>query len=253
MDSTPTQRVCSAPPRLQNGCRAVASEALKRATDAPDRQWLENLREQLAREPLFQAADEAFSRLREKGCETHIMLAYLNRIAAYKSGNLRARLYKDANPKKIGRKIRGIARQLRRAAKRIENLRSMWWGMYERVITAGCYHFPEELERMAQSLSRIYLKGYGEWNPQREGVLDLLDHVRSATGRFHYTEVSTLINARLTRQALERKQPLPDLKYDVDSLRMLIQRYKKECKAEDARLHAAHLALQSERTLTQVQ
>jgi hypothetical protein len=201
---------------------------------------LERLRELLSREPLFQAADEAFARLQKKGCDLYIMLAYLNRFSGYKSGNLGYRVY-GAKPKEISRDIRSIARQIKKAAKRIEKLRSMWWGMYGRVVAAGCYHFPEELYRMVECLSNIRLEGYGEWNPQREAILDLLDHVRSATGRYHYNEVSMLINARLVKTAVERRQCLPDLRYDVDSLRMLIQRYKKECAAEDARENATHL------------
>ena len=225
---------------------SVDGEAAQRsAADAAHRKWLEQLGDELAREPLFIAADEAFKQLTRRGCETHIMLAYLNRLG-YKSGNLGVRLYKNRRAKKIGREIRSTARQLEKAAKRIESLRSMWWGMYGRVIAAGCYHFPEDLQRMAECLSRIYVKGYGEWNPHREAILDLLDHVRSATGRYHYAEVSTIINARLVRQAMERKEPLPDLKYDVDSLRMLVQRYKRECAAEDARWQASELAPQSQ-------
>ncbi len=43
--------------------------------DPARRQRLEEIREQLSREPLFQAADQALDKLTERGCDRYIVLA----------------------------------------------------------------------------------------------------------------------------------------------------------------------------------
>lgn len=212
--------------------------------DPEHRLWLQNLRDELDREPLFQAADKAFNKLRDRGCETHIVLGYLNRVC-YKSGNVGALFVGGVNTKRISRNLRRSAHEFEKAARQIEEIRHKWWGMYGRVTEAGCYHFPEQLREMAQAVMRIDLKGYGEWNPQREAILDLLEHVRISTGRYHYAEVSTLINARLTRSAAERKQPWPDFKFDIDCLRMMVQRQKRRYEADIAKWRTKATATKS--------
>ena len=96
---------------------------------------------------------------------------------------------------------------------------------------ADCVHIPEELEEIASRLSRLRVKGYADWHPQREVILDLLDHVRSSTGRYHYVEVSILINAEVAWRALKRGEVPPEIRHDVDSLKMIVQRWKREHRA----------------------
>jgi len=221
-----------------NQVKDVASDSRPRPMDIPDQQWLSKLKEQLQKEPLFQAATEAYRQLTNEGCDLVVMHAYVGRVAGYNSGNLGARMFKRPSAPEITRRIRGITRQLTKLAKRVEGLRRIW-GFYGRVVQADCFQVPEELEDIAHRLSRISVKGFADWNPQREALRDLLDHVRSATGRYHYAEISLLINAELTWRALKHKRPLPEFRHDVDSLKMMVQRWKKERRAKSARLPRA--------------
>jgi len=204
----------------------------------PNDQWLSELKGQIQKDPFFQRATETLRQLAAKGCDPMVIHGYAGRVAGYKSGNLGARMYGGPGAPKIARRIRAISGQLKKLAGQIEDLkriRSFWSRMTE----ASCFHIPEELEEIAERLSRIRTKGFRDWNPQREAILDLLDHVRSSTGRYHYEEVSLLINAELVWRAMKRKQPPPEPRHDVDSLKMIIQRWKKERRAQSVKLRAS--------------
>jgi hypothetical protein len=84
---------------------------------------------------------------------------------------------------------------------------------------------PEELREIATRLSRVHTRGYADWNPHREALLELLERVKSVTGRYHYAEISELINAFYAYSALKHGRNMPDeLIYDVDSLKMIVSR-----------------------------
>lgn len=214
------------------GCSARRMREAQRYTPDPER--LSQLRAEFQKDPLYELAVEDLRQLAAKGCDPTVILAYVGRVAGYKSGNIGPRIYKHPKAKEIARRIRAISGQLKQFANRTKKLREMW-GLFGRMVDANCFHVPEELCDIAKRLSRVQTKGFGDWNPQREALLDLLDHVHSSTGRYHYAEVSALINAELVWRALKHEQPPPELRHDVDSLRMIVQRAKKQKQAEDAR------------------
>src|SRR5205823_2901784 len=98
-----------------------------------------------------------------------------------------------------------------------------FWGQ---MVNAGAIHAPEELEGIAAKLSGIRTLGIGAWFPQRESIIDLLELVRTTTGKAHYAEVSWLINAALIWNATKNGREIPDLKFDRDSLKMIFKRHK---------------------------
>lgn len=195
---------------------------------------LASLREKFQEDALGRSATAAMLRLVAKGCDPMIIQAYAGRAAAYKSGNCGIFRYKRG-PQETARKLRAINRQLKKLAKRAADLRTIW-GFWSRMVQADCIRVPEELEEIAGRLSRIQVQGYADWHPQREALLDLLDHVRSSTGRYHYAEISDLINAESTWRAMKRGQPPPDFQHDADSLKMMVQRWRKERRAQIAQL-----------------
>ena len=116
-------------------------------------------------------------------------------------------------------------------AEEVADCRS-FWGFWSRLAEANCMDIPEELENTAERLLKIPTQGLAEWSPQREAILDLLNHVRSSTGRYHYAEVSTLINAERVWRALKNRRPIPELSHDVDSFKMIVQRHNKRVKKQ---------------------
>ena len=125
----------------------------------------------------------------------------------------------------VSRNIRSIDRQLRKLAQRVAELRAIW-GLWARMVDAGAVHAPEELENIAAKLSCVRTEGFGDWFPQREAIIDLLETVRTATGRAHYAEVSLLINAELVWSAAKSGREIPDMQFDSDSLKMIAKRDK---------------------------
>lgn len=217
------------------------SENGKRGKSAPDLQRLAQLRAEFQKDPLCQFATKALLRLQAKNCDPLVVMAYVRRATGYKSGNLGRR-----SAPEIARRIRGMSGQLQKLAKRITKLRQMW-GFQGRMLDADCYHIPEELENIAERLSHTRTKGFGDWHPQRDALLDLLEHTRLSTGRYHYSEVSLLLNAELVWRALKYNRPVPDFRYDIDSLKMIVQRWTKEHRAEIARLSGSKSATDTQR------
>lgn len=104
-------------------------------------------------------------------------------------------------------------------------LRSIW-GLWEHLIDADVLSVPEELQKIAAKLSCVRTEGFGDWFPQRDAIVDLLELVRTTTGRAHYVEVSLLINAQLVWNAAKHGRPIPDMEFDPDSLKMIVKRHK---------------------------
>jgi hypothetical protein len=118
-----------------------------------------------------------------------------------------------------------MSRQLTKLAHRAAELRNIW-GLWERMVDADVLSVPEELRRIAAKLSCVRPEGLGDWFPQRDAIIDLLELVRTTTGRAHYVEVSLLINAQLVWNATKHGQSVPDLEFDADSLKMIVKRHK---------------------------
>jgi hypothetical protein len=100
---------------------------------------------------------------------------------------------------------------------------------------AEAFRVPEELEDIVGRLSLVSTAGFAEWNPQREAILDLLDLVRSTTGRYHYQEVAQMIEGQRLWVAAKYQRPFPDMKFDADSLKMILRRHKQRVNGEDER------------------
>ncbi|HLE61635.1 MAG TPA: hypothetical protein VI750_00785 [Pyrinomonadaceae bacterium] len=204
---------------------------------------LQELKRQLQDDPLFQAATTAAHKLKRQGCDILVLQAYIARVAGYKSGNL-GRHLPGPDAKTISRTIKGIQRHLRRAASQLDYLNRIW-GFWGRMVEANCFHMPEELNTMVERLSCVAVKGFGEYYPQREAVLDALELVKTSTGRYHYTEVSTLINAERVWRALKNGKPIPEPSHDVDALKMIVQRHKKSIRESAAKDKQASVLLNS--------
>ena len=95
------------------------------------------------------------------------------------------------------------------------------------MVEAGAYSVPEELETIAGKLSRDSTEGFGDWFPQRENIIDLLELIERATGRPHYNEVCDLLNAELIWRASLERWEIPEPQFDPDTLKMMFNRYKK--------------------------
>ncbi len=177
-------------------------------------------------DPLCKSASKAMATLLKKGCERHLIEGQLRRIVGYTRRKSGIRMYKGLEPAEAARQLRGCARQLRKVAERIAKLRKTWrlWG---RLVEGQSIHLPEQLSEIAERLSRVQTKGYANWNPHREALLDLLERVKSDTGRYHYRELSDLVNAFYAYSALKHGKKMPDeLIYDVDSLKMIVSRQR---------------------------
>jgi len=172
--------------------------------------------ERLLREPLIQDALKAYRMLENEGCDMDVAQGYIVRAVKHKSGNHGPRFYGPPTGQRISRQLRRTTQLLKKLAKRIEGLREIW-GFKKHMMEADAYHVPEQLWSIAQRVSSISTKGFQEWHPQREALLDLLDLVRRSTGRYHYGEVSLLLNAEQIQRAVA-------LRFDVDSLKMIVQR-----------------------------
>jgi hypothetical protein len=79
-----------------------------------------------------------------------------------------------------------------------------------RMLGARINHIPNELEAMAERLSRVSTGGFAEWH-QRDAIPRSIGFVRALTGRYHYEEVSLLISAEVVSEAMKRG---PDLSFD---------------------------------------
>ena len=180
---------------------------------------------QLQDNPLFRAADEAYRRLEKHGCDIERLKGYIAHSGVYNRGRLRRHLI-DPDSRSQARRLRGIQNLLKKAVRQTQALRSSP-GLRGPMASAKCYKIPEELEAIAERLSGVVVKRSGEWNPFRDAILDALVLVKESTGRYHYAEVSTLINAYQVRRALTRGLPIPEHSYEVDALKMLVQRHKK--------------------------
>src|ERR1051325_4763083 len=165
---------------------------------------LRELRLQFYREPLGKMAVEAILKLKELGCDPLILHADVGRVVGYRSGNLG--LLMRPRIQVIERRIKAVRRHLREAAREANRLRGLW-GFRGRMLDAGCFHATEELADIEKRFSKVNVKGYADWHPQREAILDLLDQVAKATGRYHYAEVSTIINAETAWRAFKRGEP----------------------------------------------
>ena len=177
----------------------------------------------LKQEPLFQGAAKAYRKLAKEGCDMRVLMGQVGRVAGYKSGNKR-RAYKRPAGQAISRKIRSMNRQLRKLARRAAELRGIW-GFWEHMADAHALRVPEELQNIAGRLSCICTEGFGEWFPQREAIMDLLEHVRTSTGRPHYTELSLLINVELIWHDTKNGREIRDMVFDPESLKMIFKRY----------------------------
>ena len=191
-----------------------------------------DLRLQFYREPLGKSVVEAIFTLTAKGCDRDVLRAYAWRAAGYRAGNWG--LARRGAPNTI-RRMKAFRRHLLKLAEEAMQLRAIW-GFRGRLLDAGCLRIPEELKDIEERLSRVEVSGYADWHPQREAILDLLDHVRSSTGRYHYAEVSTLINSDIAWRAIKKGEPIPDLRNDVDSLKMIVQRWRRERRVNLSRL-----------------
>jgi hypothetical protein len=185
---------------------------------------LRALRIKLGNEPLFQNAVKASRRLAEKGCDVPVLMGLVGRVAGYKRGNGR-RGFRIPSRQAISRKVRSIEHQLRKLSKQTAELRAIW-GFWEHMVDADTFRVPEELEKIAAKLSCISTEGFGDWFPQRDAIIDLLEQVRTTTGRAHYPEISTLINAELVWRAEKNGKLVPNMQFDADSLKMIFKRQK---------------------------
>jgi len=195
---------------------------------------LQALRIKLSKERWFQDAEEASGRLANEGCDMPVLMGSVRRIAGYPSGNIGRKAFRIPTGQEVSREIRSIDQQLRNLAKRTAELRKIW-GLWARMVEAGAVHVPEELENIAAKLSSVRTQDFWEWFPQREAILELVEQVRTATGRPHYTEVSLLINAELIWVAAKNGRAVPDLKFDSDSLKMIVKRDKQRQALRDRR------------------
>ena len=178
-------------------------------------------------DPLCRSASKAMATLLKKGCERHLIEGDLRRIVGHKRSKSGTQIYEGPGPAEAARQLRGCARQLRKVAERIAELRKLW-GLWGRLVDGHCIDLPEELSEIAERLSRVQTKRYAHWNPHREALLDLLERVKSVTGRYHYAELSDLINAFYAYNALKHGRNMPDeLIYDVDSLKMILSRQRR--------------------------
>ena len=150
---------------------------------------------------------------------------------------------------KVDRQLRARAYQLRKVARRMAELRKVW-GLWERLVEAGCLHVPEELQQTAAKLSRVRTKGYADWNPHQEAVLDLLGLVQSTTGRYHYAEVSDLINGFYYYQALRQGRTPDDMQYDVDILKMVVSRQRQRAARKRGRERSGDRSVERPRAFT---
>jgi hypothetical protein len=178
-------------------------------------------------DPLCKSASRAMATLLKKGCEPHLIEGDLRRIVGTARRKSGIQIYKGPKPAEASRQLRGCARQIRKVAQRIAELRKVW-GLWGRLVNGQCIHLPEELSEIAERLSRVYTAGYAHWNPHREALLEFLERVKSVTGRYHYAEISNLINAFYAYSAVKHGRKMPDeLIYDVESLKMIMSRQRR--------------------------
>jgi len=201
------------------------SESPHRPKDVATRTPGERL-QALWNEPLFQDALKAYRRLAKEGCDIGVVLDYVGKVAGYESGNLGRLGLQIPTGQEISRNIRAISRQLTKLAHRVAELRGIW-EFWAHMVDAEALYVPEELQNIAGRLSCVCTEGVGEWFLQRDAIIDLLEHVRTATGRPHYAEVSLLINAELIWRATKNGRTIPDMVFDPDSLKMIVKRHKR--------------------------
>lgn len=186
---------------------------------------LEQLRKKLWKDdPLFRHAGKAYLKLAKRGCDVRVAMGYVGRVAGYNKGNF-GRAFKRPTPGQISREIRAITHGLEKLAKRASELRKIW-GFWEHMVDVDVIHAPEDLIKIAVRLSCISTEGFGDWFPQREAIVELLEFVRKTTGRHHYAEVSLLINAELVWRAEKHGRTISESQFDPESLKMIVNRDK---------------------------
>lgn len=191
-----------------------------------EKERLQALRTELRKDPLIQAAIKAYRTLAGKGCDMDMVEECVGSAAEYGGGNL-GHLVTFGLPtsREIARRIRVMVRQIRKLAKRAAEINEIR-GFSTHMVEADAHSVPKELAYIASKLARIRTEGFGEWSPQRDAILDLLEHVERRTRRPHYSEISVLINAELVWQAAVYRYELPDPQFDPDGLKMLFKRHK---------------------------
>lgn len=220
---------------MTNPTTSTQKPATSRPVETPEEREarLEAVRQEFSRDPQYQAATEAAIKLAKAGCDLRVVMGYLRRIAGYKPGNA-GRVFTTLTGEQISRKLRGHKRQLEKLAGEIADIRRIR-GFMGNMVEANAFHVPEELLDIAVRLSLVPTEGVCEWHPQREAILDLLELVRTSTGRCHYREVATLIEAERVWVELKNKRPIPDIKFDADGLKMILQRHKQRQAREENR------------------
>lgn len=193
--------------------------------------------------PLCRRASEAYKALVKQGCEPQLIDAYLRRIVGYKDLSYVPVFLRGAKLYQINRQWRELLRQIRKITGRLEELMRVPV-VWERLSRSGCASAPSELSRIADRLSQASKTRTSRSNPHREAILDLLDLIRRATGRYHYSEAADLINAAYYWRALRRGEDARDLSYDVDSLKAMARRQKRRTAAKPARRRLSARKLQ---------
>ncbi len=161
----------------------------------------------------------------KKGCERHLIDGYLRRIVGHKGQAFAPAFCRGAALYRLTREILRLSRRIHKIADRVEKLGSNWavWG---RFVEARCIRAPEELRHIAKRIDAARKLQPSKHNSHRAAIMDLLDQIRMTTGRYHYSQVADLINARYCWEAIRRGVDPPDPGYDVDSLKGMIRRQK---------------------------
>jgi hypothetical protein len=203
-----------------------SQDIAKDANTTAKEERLQALRSKLwSEDPLFQHAGQAYVRLARRGCNMRLAMGYVSRAAGYNRGNFGRRGFRRLTGSQISRELRAITRGLKKLANRTAELRRIW-GFGERMVDAHAFHAPEALANITARLSCISTEHFGDWFPQREAVLGLLELVRRTIGRPHYVEVSSLINAELVWRAEKNGGAIPDRAFDPENLKMIVKREK---------------------------
>ncbi len=189
------------------------------------------------KEPLCKSATQAYALLVKKGYEPDLIDSHLRRIVFYKDISFAPAFCRGAALYRLTREILRLSRRIQIIADRVEKLGSNWavWG---RFVEAGCIRAPEELRHIAKRIDAAHKLQPSKHNSRRAAIMDLLDQIRMTTGRYHYSQVADLINARYCWEAIRRGVDPPDPGYDVDSLKAMIRRQKKIDSAKAARWRA---------------
>ena len=122
-------------------------------------------------DPLCKSASTAMGTLLRKGCERHLIEGYLRRIAGYRRSKSGISIYRGPKPAEAARQLRGCARQIRKVAQRIAELRKVW-GLWGRLVDGQCIDLPEELLEIAERLCRVRTKAYSRMVFRKDPILN---------------------------------------------------------------------------------